>query len=291
MRLPEQQRFRLIVNELGAGLAGNGTELRAALRRADPALQQTDKVIAVLAGQDRLLGRLVDDSDRALAPLAAQRAHVGGFIQHACEAGVATAQRGDALEANLRKLPAFLRQLGPAADRFSALADQMTPALASLHSQAPAINASVKGLGQLSQASTPAIVTLGQVAQRGRRTFPQIQSLVEHLGALGLPLRPLAHELAQLSSSFDRTGGIEEVMRFIYFYTGAVNGEDALGHYIRSGLQVNNCVPRVSQPSPGCASTFDAGAKANAALAPQPAASATSSSESRVLDYLLGQGP
>lgn len=268
MRVPQQQRLRLIVNELGAGLAGNGTELRAAIRRAVPALQQTDRVIALLAGQDRLLARLVDESDRALAPLAAQRAHLGGFVQHAGEAGVAAAQRGDALAADLAKLPAFLRRLGPASERFGALADQMTPALDSLRAQAPAIDASVRGLGSASRAATPALVSLGRVAQRGRRTFPRIQSLAGQLGALGVPLRPLARNLALLSSSFDRTGGIEEVMRFIYFYTGAVNGEDALGHYIRSSLQVSNCSARMSAPAAGCESTFDKGAAhAAAALA------------------------
>ena len=39
-------------------------------------------------------------------------------------------ERGDALEQNFAKLPAFLRELKPAADRFGALADEMTPAVA-----------------------------------------------------------------------------------------------------------------------------------------------------------------
>ena len=68
-RLPEQERLRLIISGLGAGLAGNGQELNAALQRADPALQQTDRVIAVLASQDRTLARLTDESARVLAPL------------------------------------------------------------------------------------------------------------------------------------------------------------------------------------------------------------------------------
>ena len=42
-RLPQQQRLQLVIAGLGAGLAGNGQELNAALLRADPALQQTDR--------------------------------------------------------------------------------------------------------------------------------------------------------------------------------------------------------------------------------------------------------
>jgi hypothetical protein len=66
-------------------------------------------------------------------------------------------------------------------------------------------------------------------------------------------------------------------MRFIYYYTGTINGEDALGHYIRGGLQVNVCSGRVSIVSPGCASTF-----------PRPAAPASAASN-QLLDFLLGK--
>ena len=141
MRLPERERLSLIINGLGAGLAANGQELNAALLRADPALQQTDKVIAVLASQDRLLANLTDESARILAPLAAQRAHLGGFIRHAGAVAVASAQEAPAIEQNLQEFPPFLRQLKPAADRLSALAGQMTPALQSLLAQAPAAKA------------------------------------------------------------------------------------------------------------------------------------------------------
>jgi ABC-type transporter Mla subunit MlaD len=44
-RLPYRQRLSIIVNELGTGLAANGDELRQAIRQANPALQETDKVL------------------------------------------------------------------------------------------------------------------------------------------------------------------------------------------------------------------------------------------------------
>src|SRR5437016_6599715 len=43
-RLPERERLTIILNELGAGLAGRGSDLRAVLKRANPALQELDKV-------------------------------------------------------------------------------------------------------------------------------------------------------------------------------------------------------------------------------------------------------
>jgi ABC-type transporter Mla subunit MlaD len=295
-RLPQQQRLRLIIAGLGAGLAANGHELNAALVRADPALQQTDAAIAVLARQNRLLANLTDESDKILAPLAAQRAHLGGFIQHAGTVALAAAQEGHAIEQNFQDFPAFLRQLRPAAVRLTNLAKQMRPALQSLQAQAPAINDTVNGLGPLAKASIPALQTLGHVAQRGEVVFPRAHAVAEQLGRLATPLLPLATNLASLSSSFDNAGGIEDVMRFIYYYTGSVNGEDALGHYIRSLVEISN-LQRTSSQTPGSGSTFrtttltaaaDAVAHATSATARELTAGGSGVSGARALiNYLL----
>ena len=302
MRVPEQQRLPLIINEFGAGLSGNGESLRAAIKRASPALQQADKLVAILAEQDQTLSRLVAESDAVLGPLADHRRDLTGFLKHAGQTATATAQEGDALEANFAKFPAFLRELGPAADRLGELADQTTPTIRALAAQAPAVNEATARLGPLAKQSTPALKTLGDVADRGRKTFPQLDALVSRLGELGLPLRPLSADLAALSSSFDKTGGIESLMRFIYFYTGTVNGEDASGHYTRAGLGPNACVDRAFEPGGGCSANYSRDSVANAARAsstgsaskattakPAPAQGTTAgSSTTKLLDYLLG---
>jgi virulence factor Mce-like protein len=285
MRVPERQRLPLIINEFGAGLSGNGEALRAALRRSSPALKEADKLLAILARQDKVLGQLVDDSDAVLGPLAKRRKDLSGFIENVGDTAAATARQGDALEQNLAKFPAFLRELGPAADRLGALADQTSPAIQALASQASSVNAATARLGPLSQQADPAVKTLGKVADQGRKTFPKLDSHVAQIDKLGTPLDPLAANLAKLSSSFDDTGGIESLMRFIYFYTGAVNGEDASGHYTRAGLSFSNCVQRASRSdagNAGCQAKFFDAAAANAAAARAKASSS-------LLGYLLGK--
>jgi phospholipid/cholesterol/gamma-HCH transport system substrate-binding protein len=284
MRVPEQQRLPLIINELGAGLSGNGEALQAALRRASPALQQADELVAVLARQNATLGKLVDDSDKVLGPLADRRKDLTGFIKNAGAAGTATARQGDALEQNLAKFPAFLRELGPAADRLGALADQTAPAIQALDNQAPAFNEATARLGPLAQQARPALKTLGKVADQGRSTFPKIDAVVSQLNELGIPVEPLAANLGKLSTSFDDTGGIESLMRCIYFYTGAVNGEDSSGHYTRAGLGFTSCVQRTPDTDPSTASCqakyYDAKAAA--------ASAARAKTSSTLLGYLLG---
>ncbi|HEY6762861.1 MAG TPA: MlaD family protein [Baekduia sp.] len=283
MRVPERQRLPLIINELGTGLAGNGDSLRAALVRASPALQKADQLVAVLASQNETLGKLVDDSDAVLGPLAQHRKDLTGFVANAGKAGAATASQGEALEQNFAKFPAFLRELGPAADRLGALADQTTPTIKALADQAPSVNQATQELGPLSTQANSALKTLGNVADQGRETFPRLDKVAQQLDDLGIPLEPLAKNLGSLSTSFDTTGGIESLMRFIYFYTGAVNGEDASGHYTRAGLGFNQCVQRRGDEVGGCsAQYFDEKAAA--------ASTARAKTASSLLDYLVGDG-
>jgi phospholipid/cholesterol/gamma-HCH transport system substrate-binding protein len=297
-RLPQQQRLQLVISGLGAGLAGNGRDLNAALLRADPALQQTDRVIQVLAQENRVIARLTDQSDRILAPLAAQRAHVGGAIEHVGAVAQAAAREGQAIQQNLVDFPPFLRQLTPAARRLTGLAESMTPALQVLQSQAPSINRALNGLGPLAKTSIPALRTLGNVAQRGESVFPKIHDVVLELSKLGKPLLPVARDLANVSSSFDAAGGIEDVMRFIYYYTGTVNGEDAVSHYIRSSFEVGGCSARAGSPGGGCGSTFATTTLASAARASRPGAAAKANAPAHprptadpavttLIDYLL----
>ena len=67
---PIAQRFSLILNELGTGLAARGSDLNAIIHRANPALGNTDQVLKILARQNRQLAQLATDSDTVLAPLA-----------------------------------------------------------------------------------------------------------------------------------------------------------------------------------------------------------------------------
>ncbi|MEX2413943.1 MAG: MlaD family protein, partial [Thermoleophilaceae bacterium] len=186
-RLPQREGLTLLINELGAGLAGNGTALRAAVRRANPALKELNGFINVLAEQDRLLGRLIDESDTVLAQWVDKREETARFIDAAGATGGAAADRGDDIERNFERLPGFLRELTPTARRLSGMAAQMTPALSSLGDNAPAINAMIERFGPFSEAATPALASLGAWATRGRGLLPAIPP---HVGAQRRPRRP-----------------------------------------------------------------------------------------------------
>src|ERR1039458_4353939 len=123
-RLPVRERFTIILNELGAGLAGRGSDLNAVIRRADPALRELDKVVGILASQNKLLAKLSLDSDRALAPFAAVREQVADSLVQQNTVATATAKHSSELARSVADFPAFLKQFGPALERIGKFADE-----------------------------------------------------------------------------------------------------------------------------------------------------------------------
>ncbi|WP_036725459.1 MlaD family protein [Patulibacter minatonensis] len=244
MRVPQRERLRLIIGELGVGLAGGGTELRAAIERADPTLQQADRLVEILATQNRTIAGLVQKSDAALQPLAARRGDLSGFTSASARVGAAAAERGDALEQDLGKLPGFLAELRPAAGRIGALADQARPAVDALSARAPQLNTAVTRLGPFASAGTGALTSLGRVADQGRATFPKLDRLAAQLKSTGSTVVPVASQLADVGGSFDRTGGITNLLRTLHFYTGALNGKDGTSHYQRTTAYLSLCIER-----------------------------------------------
>ena len=110
-RLPERQRLTIILNELGAGLAGRGSDLNVVIRRANPALQELDKVLAILAEREQgagEAGRRLRQRARAVRARARTRRRLHRAEQHG-RAGDRARTRG-ALAAQPRRLfPPFLR--------------------------------------------------------------------------------------------------------------------------------------------------------------------------------------
>jgi phospholipid/cholesterol/gamma-HCH transport system substrate-binding protein len=304
MRLPERQRLSIILNELGTALAGRGPELRQAIRNASPALKETDKVLAILGDQNRVLEDLAVDSDRIMALLARDRARVAGFVQNASTVATAAASEETALQRNIERLPEFLRQVRPTMQRLGGLADQMTPALADLDAVAPDVNSFVRRLGPFAQAAEPALTRLGAASVVGRDALVRTQPIIEDLGRFAKTARPLSRDLRALLTSVRDTGGIERAMDYLFYQVAAINGFDSVSHYLRAGLIVNTCSSYAITESPDCTAKFqrqasaddDAGAAAartaTAARPAKPYADARRSPELRRIDaYLRGLDP
>jgi ABC-type transporter Mla subunit MlaD len=251
-RLPERQRLTIILNELGAGLAGRGSDLSAVIRRANPALQELDKVLAILASENHVLAKLAVDSDQALKPFAAVREKVADYIVQSNKVAQASAAHRGALARNLQLFPPFLRQLGPAMDRLGRFAEQTTPVFTDLGKAAPGINKTFTSLPAFSSSSTAFFRNFGKTSKLSGPALVATQPLLGRLQALGNAAQPFSGNLATLLTSLRNTGGLERIMDFIFLGAGAANGYDSLGHFLRAEGVGTACLTYSIKPTSQC---------------------------------------
>ncbi|MBV8431561.1 MAG: MCE family protein [Solirubrobacterales bacterium] len=255
-RQPVRQQFALIINELGTGLAARGSDLNAVIHRANPALGYTDQVLKILAAQNRQLAQLAKDSDTVLTPLAQDKEAIRQWVIQSNTTSVASAARARDIAASFHLLPPFLRQLRPLMADLAAFADTATPVLNSLSQAAPALATQYQELVPFADVARKSLISLGAAAQQQQpellATIPLANQLL-HLGQAGVPSFTA---LDRLTSSFNDTGGIESLMGVLFNATGATNGFDADGHYIRTEALVGGCTGYAKTPVPGCSANF-----------------------------------
>lgn len=303
MRRPYAERLSLIINELGTGLAGRGSDLGAVLRRADPALQSLDRFMKVLSGQNEALAQLAQRSDAVLAPLGANAQRIAGFTRNAGAVAQATLKERAQLAATLKLLPHFLSELRPTMQRLGAFAQQTTPVIEDLQAVAPSINKLIEETAPFARAGTPAVKALGKAAETGTTALPEAQNAFQQLTNFGRAIKPVGATLAPLLQSLNKTGGIKNLMDFAFYSTSSLNGFDSFGHYLRAGLIVNTCSSYSISPSTACLSKYSAKTKASSVTsgasarpvtsttvtpAPRGNAWAKDDPDLELLDYLLG---
>lgn len=254
--LPYAQRFRLILNELGAGLAGRGEDLREIVKRANPVLRDVDRLFAILSDQRDRLARLASDSERILAPLSRQRAHVAGFFANAGAAAQASSERGAALEASLRKFPTFLRQFRLTMHSLQGFSDAAAPVFSDLGVAAPSLTRATRALTPFSAASTVSLRALGGVAETAGPKLRAADPIVRKARDLARSGVTSTSKLAGFLASTRDTGGFNRLVDLIYNSAGALNEFDGYGHFVRSLVTLTNCTNYRPVPESGCDANF-----------------------------------
>ena len=112
LRRPYRDRLRLIVGELGAGLAGRPEDLNDVIRRAHPGLRETSETLRILGRQTQTiesLHRRRRPRDRRSWRRAS--ATSARFVREAGRTAEISSTRRDELAETFRRLPAFLGEL------------------------------------------------------------------------------------------------------------------------------------------------------------------------------------
>jgi phospholipid/cholesterol/gamma-HCH transport system substrate-binding protein len=254
-KLPYAQRFRLIFNELGAGLASRGADIEAAVKRANPVLRDVDRLLGILNSQREQLAQLSADSQQILEPLTREREHFAGFFVNSGAAAEASAERGAELEASLRKFPAFLREFRLTMRSLQGFSDAATPVFDELGKSAPSFTEATRLLTPFSAASTVSLKSLGANGEQAGPTLRAADPIVRKTRDLARSGVVPTTKLAEFFASTKETKGFDGLVDLIYNLTAANNGFDKYGHFSRILVTLTNCLEYELEAS-GCSAKF-----------------------------------
>jgi virulence factor Mce-like protein len=248
MRLPYRQRFTILVNELGAAAAARGGDLQAALRRAVPALTQTDALLNLLANDSTTLQNLTHDSNSVVTALANNSKNVNRFIAEAGRTAAATATQQANLRGSLARLPGLLEQLRPTLAQLSTTLTTNQPVLQNLNQASGQLNRLFSDLPGFSRSARPAIKSLGQASVTGKVAVTAARPTVRDLNNFAKPTPELAGNLAIVGGSLDTQSnavepdrrspqgkgfsGLQALLWYVFNQTLAVNAYGPNGHML-----------------------------------------------------------
>jgi phospholipid/cholesterol/gamma-HCH transport system substrate-binding protein len=248
MRLPYRQRFTLIINELGAAVAGRSGDLQAALRRAVPALTETDNLLNLLANDSHTLQQLTADSNSVITALANNSKEVNRFIVEAGNTARDTAAQDSNLRLSLQRLPGLLEQLRPAMAKLGASADANEPVLANLNSAAKNFSTLLRDLPAFSNSALPAIKSLGQASVTGKAAVVAANPTIKHLNQFAKPTPELGQNLSIVLHDLDDRSravepdprspggkgytGLEALLQYVFIQPLAINTFGPFGHLL-----------------------------------------------------------
>ncbi len=260
MRLPYRERFTLIVNELGAAAAARSDDLQAALRRAVPALTETDAVLNLLANDSTTLQDLTRDSNSVITALANNSSQVERFVEMANRTATATATQDNNLRLSVKYLPPLLEQLRPAMAELEKTVVANTPVLENLNESSGELDRFFTNLPAFSHSAIPAIKSLGQASVTGKTAVEAALPTVTDLNKFAQPTPELAQNLAIVLASLDTQtnaverdsrspggkgfSGLQALLGYVFNQALAVNTYGPFGHVLAvDGFYSTMCSP------------------------------------------------
>jgi ABC-type transporter Mla subunit MlaD len=279
MRRPYRERFRLIVSELGAGLAGRPGELNEVIRRAHPGLRETTETFKILARQNRVISDFIAKADTVSRAVQPKREQVARWAREAEDTASIQASRSEQLGRYWNRLPVFLGELEPTMAQLERTADRQIPLLRRLRTAAPSLERFLTELEPFSEASRGSIRALGEASVTGREALSESSEEIVQLRKLSTNAPSLAKPLRQFLQTIDDRGrsteddplaaktsppapdkaayskgqgftGMEGLLNYIYYQTLAVNGFDQISHVLRIALLNSvTCGPYEADPS------------------------------------------
>src|SRR5215210_7933470 len=257
LRRPYRERLAIILDELGAGVAGRAEDINEVIRRASPALRETDRVLEKLDAQNQTLKQLITDADTTIGDLADNKRDVGRWVVETKETAAASAERRDDIAAGLQRLPTFLRELRPTMDALGDASEAQVPALQNLNASAGQLATFLQNLKPLSESTQVNLRSLAEASRTGRPAVKAAQPVVAELDKATEKAPELANNSAMVFEHLnDRKHavekdprspggqgytGFEAILQWVFDQSQAINIYDKNGYILKVNLFHSKC--------------------------------------------------
>jgi phospholipid/cholesterol/gamma-HCH transport system substrate-binding protein len=228
-------RLRILINEAGIAMAGQGADFNGMLAQMPPGLDQAATFLGALSSDTHKLAGLVEQGDRVIAAVSARRRRLSALVDSAGSALRTVADRRAALGRTLEAAPAGLTQLRLTLDELRRAGDDLRPAAANLRSTSGPLASTLQQLpgvardarGTLAEATrvAPGLTRLGVQATP---TVKRLRPTLRHLADVTTDLEPLTDGLAH--------GGVLQLVRFANNWSGLTSLTDGISHVFRVRL-------------------------------------------------------
>ena len=229
-----REALAVFLSEEGDALLGRGHDLATTLARLPGGLQSITQLVEQLGSESQTLGTLIDQSDRIVGDVAAQRPALGRLVASASGAFATFAGREHDLGATIAAAPATLAQLRTTLVALRAAAGPVAQAAIGLRATAAPLTATLRAVPAFTIAALPALRTVQSVSPSLTTLGAQATPVLRHLNPVASSLQAFATALDPVSAMLNT--GIGNLLGLMEGWDRAIQDRDASGHVFRPYL-------------------------------------------------------
>jgi phospholipid/cholesterol/gamma-HCH transport system substrate-binding protein len=234
---PRRRDVQRILDVLGHGLGGRGSQLNALLEGTSNLIDNSLPVSRVLAADRTQLGTLVQDFGTVAAALGSRRQAIETLVTAARTEATAVSARDTQVRATLTVLPSTLRAARAAVRHLGTFSVQATPVMTDLRLATQALVPAVTDLGPASAAARQTVSALSGFARVTTPAAGQLRALANvalpFLPSLEGTLRQIDPMLAYLAPYATQFGAVFGNLQ------AATQAQSTISHYGRLSANVN----------------------------------------------------
>lgn len=231
-------RLRILINEAGIGLLGQGSNLNQLLAALPPSLAGADALLHQVRAADAQLEDLIAHGDHVLRAVTPARDRLVALVDGARIALGAGAARHRALARTVAGAPGALVELQRSLHELAVTAVELRPAARGLTVTAAPLTRTLTQLPALARSARDALAAARSVAptlgRLGRGATAPVNALARTAPDLDMFARGLAPVLAVMDG-----GGTDHLFRFVDGWAQAMSTTDSVGRMFRLDLSLS----------------------------------------------------